>query len=99
MPRAERYAVHKLIVSAERTNAAKSARDVLQASTLIEALSTRRPLELAEAWDAAWKTGPRWRDKLENGRARLKPEISQMIDDVRTKAEEAAERRRKRRTK
>jgi hypothetical protein len=50
IPRAERYAVHKLIVSAERQDQAKSAKDTLQAATLIAALATRRPLELAKAY-------------------------------------------------
>jgi hypothetical protein len=99
VPRAERYAVHKLIVSAERDNVVKAAKDTMQASTLIEALSTRRPLELAEAWEAAWKTGARWREKLEKGRARLRPEVSELVDDVRAKAAKAAERRRTRRAK
>ena len=70
IPRSERYAVHKLIVSAERKDQVKSAKDTLQAATLIEALASRRPMELANAWDVAWNTGPRWREKLEAGRAR-----------------------------
>lgn len=71
LPRAERYAVHKLIVAAERRDQVKSRKDILQASILIETLASRRPLELAKAWQAAWNSGPRWREKLESGRARL----------------------------
>lgn len=76
IPRAERFAVHKLIVAAERQNQAKAAKDVAQAAILINALATRRPRELAEAWAGAWAGGPRWREKLEKGRARL-PEEAQ----------------------
>jgi hypothetical protein len=71
IPRAKRYAVRKLIVAAERRDQVKSAKDILQASTLIAALALRRPIELAQAWQTAWAGGPRWREKLEAGRARL----------------------------
>jgi hypothetical protein len=39
IPHAERYAVHKLIVAVERRDQVKSAKDILQAQTLIEALA------------------------------------------------------------
>jgi hypothetical protein len=71
IPRAERFAVHKLIVAVNRQDQTKSAKDVLQAETLIAALATKRPHELASAWQSAWETGPRWRDKLAAGRERL----------------------------
>jgi hypothetical protein len=71
IPRAERYAVHKLIVAVERQDQVKSAKDLHQAETLIDALATRRPVELAAAWQTAWDTGPRWRAKLESARERL----------------------------
>jgi hypothetical protein len=91
--------VHKLIVSVERDNTAKAAKDTMQASTLIAALSTRRPLELAEAWEVAWATGPRWREKLQKGRERLEPEVSELIDDVLARSRKAREQRQKRRSK
>jgi hypothetical protein len=93
VPRAERYAVHKLIVSVERENQVKSAKDTLQASMLIDALSTRRPLELAEAWRTAWENGPRWKEKLESGRARLPQEIQDALDGVIQKASQSRKRR------
>lgn len=71
IPRAERFAVHKLIVAVEPQDQTKSAKDILQAGTLIEVLFAKRPMELASAWQAAWSTGPRWRDKLAAGRGRL----------------------------
>jgi hypothetical protein len=49
VPRAERFAVHKLIVAVDRVNQAKSVKDIQQAQTLIDALSVRRPAELASA--------------------------------------------------
>jgi hypothetical protein len=71
VPRAERFAVHKLIVAVERRDQVKSVKDVQQAETLIEALALRRPVELAQAWQLAWGTGPCWRDKLGAGVERL----------------------------
>ena len=74
VPRAEAYAVHKLIVAVERVNQAKSVKDVQQAGLLIETLAVRRPTELASSWQEAWDAGPSWRRKLESGRARLSAE-------------------------
>jgi hypothetical protein len=71
IPRAERYAVHKLIVAVDRVNQAKSVKDIEQAAILIDALAVRRPAELTEAWETAWNTGKEWRRKLESGRGRL----------------------------
>ena len=48
VPRAERFAVHKVIVAVERKDQVKSAKDSLQADLLIKALKTRRPLELRQ---------------------------------------------------
>jgi len=96
VPRAERYAIHKLIVAAERREQVKAIKDILQASTLIEALSTRRPLELARAWQTAWDSGPKWREKLEAGRARLDDSHQAQLAFVLEK--EAASRKRRART-
>ena len=74
MPRAEAYAVHKLMVAVERVNQAKSIKDIEQAGLLVDALSVRRPKELAGAWQEAWQAGRNWRKKLESGRARLTDE-------------------------
>jgi len=80
VPRAERYAVHKLIVAVERVEQIKSPKDILQAHTLIQALATRRPAELARAWKTAWETGDQWRRKLEAGRQRLPTESQETLD-------------------
>lgn len=82
IPRAERYAVHKLIVAVDRVNQAKSVKDIEQASILIDVLAVRRPAELAEAWKTAWSTGKEWRRKLESGRARLPGEAQATLKNI-----------------
>ena len=82
MPRAERYAVHKLIVAVERVEQAKSPKDVLQAQTLIEILAAKRPAELAAAWRTAWNAGDRWREKLEAGHERLPTATKEILADI-----------------
>jgi hypothetical protein len=82
VPRAERYAMHKLIVATERQDQAKSAKDIMQAGTLIEALALRRPAELAASWRTAWDAGERWREKLEAGRLRLPEHISELLTQL-----------------
>jgi hypothetical protein len=93
IPRAERFAVHKLIVSAERQDQVKSGKDILQASILVQALQKRRPLELADAWQTAWDAGPRWREKLESGRERLPDETRTALADVLERAAQSKRRR------
>ncbi len=79
VPRAEAFAVRKLIVAVERVNQAKSAKDVEQAALLIEALAVKRPKELAQAWQQALSAGRQWRRKLESGRARLPSEMQERL--------------------
>lgn len=93
IPRAERYAVHKLIVAAERADQVKSAKDIAQAAILIEALAQRRPLELANSWNIAWDSGPRWREKLESGRLRLPIEAEAALRRVEKARRESRRRR------
>jgi hypothetical protein len=92
IPRAERYAVHKLIVAAQRRDQIKSTKDVAQATALIHALAKHRPLELAEAWRTAWEAGPRWRGKLEAGRARLPSEAAATLAGTLHRAAESKKR-------
>ena len=96
VPRAERFAVHKVIVAVERRDTAKSDKDTAQADTLIQVLAKKRPIELAEAWKTAWDSGARWRDKLEKGRARLSDEAQAALGSVAEKLAETAKRKRKR---
>jgi hypothetical protein len=87
IPRAERYAVHKLIVAVERQDQAKARKDIDQADQLIRALQSRRPLELAEAWQTAWDAGDRWRAKLQSGRERLSRPANDALAAVIERAE------------
>jgi hypothetical protein len=82
VPRAEAYAVHKLIVAVDRVNKAKSPKDIEQAQILVEALAVRRPAELADSWKAAWNAGPQWRKKLESGRARLSADTQAKLAEL-----------------
>lgn len=94
IPRAERFAVHKVIVAVERHDQTKSAKDILQADTLIKALAAKRPLELAKAWRTAWDSGPRWKEKLEAGRHRLTGAAQGLLETALAKAKASARRRR-----
>jgi hypothetical protein len=96
VPRAERYAVHKLIVAVERVEQVKSQKDILQAHILIQALAKRRPAELAEAWKIAWTAGDQWRKKLEAGRQRLPMESQESLDRLAGAAKTATSRPQKR---
>lgn len=66
VPAPERYAVHKLIVAAERQGSfrAKSAKDIEQATVLAEVLAEQRPFELRSAYHEARESGPKWRKAL-----------------------------------
>ena len=70
VPTPERYAIHKLIVATRRhtdgLGSAKSAKDRLQAATLIEAaIQTRRLEDLAEAFIEAWDRGRAWKEAMQ----------------------------------
>jgi hypothetical protein len=82
IPRAERYAIHKLIVAASRVDQTKAPKDILQAHTLIQALAAMRPAELKRAWTLAWESGNRWRQKLQAGRQRLPAESQAVLRDL-----------------
>jgi hypothetical protein len=95
IPRAERYAVHKVIVAVERHDQVKSAKDVMQASILVQALHKHRPLELADAWQSAWAAGPKWKEKLEAGRERLPDDARELLEDVLARSKASKRRRQK----
>jgi hypothetical protein len=50
--------------------------------TLIQVLAVKRPHELAAAWQIAWDTGARWREKLDAGRARLPAQAREALAAV-----------------
>jgi len=68
IPRPERFAIHKLILSERRRGhqRGKAQKDVRQAKVLIEFLLEARPSELLEAYETALEIGPKWRKALEN---------------------------------
>lgn len=73
IPRPERFAIHKLIVSERRRgdDRGKAAKDRAQAAWLIAALAEDRPEDLAEALEEARARGPRWRTRIEAALARM----------------------------
>jgi hypothetical protein len=91
IPRVERYAVHKLIVALERQDQVKSAKDLYQAETLIEALGAIRPAELASAWQTTWDTSARLREKLESARDRLSEQALKDLNLVLAREDETKE--------
>jgi hypothetical protein len=69
VPAPERYAIHKLIIASRRRKdgdgTAKSRKDRLQASTLIEAMiETRQASALAEAYVEAHERGTAWKEAI-----------------------------------
>jgi hypothetical protein len=78
VPAPERFAIHQLIVSSlrrsDRNGYAKAAKDLMQASRLIETMvSDRREDDIGIAWMEAWERGPRWQSHLLDGTRRLEP--------------------------
>ncbi len=62
VPRPERYALHKLIVSRRRRKGiAKIDKDIMQAAILLEILAERRKADLRDAWEELQGRGPKWR--------------------------------------
>src|SRR3954451_23547914 len=62
VPWAERYALHKLIVSRRRREgAAKIDKNLAQAETLLDTLAERRKADLRDAWEEMRERGPKWR--------------------------------------
>ena len=71
IPSPERYAIHKLIVGSRRKEdrdaTAKSAKDRLQAKSIIEAMvANRQHSDLAAAFAEAWDRGDHWRAAIRN---------------------------------
>lgn len=84
VPRPERFAVHKLIVSSRRRDgpdSLKSRKDLLQAEMLIDVLAEDRPSELADAYLDATSRGPRWRERILQSLERS-PMASEKIEAV-----------------
>lgn len=69
VPHPARYALHKLIVYGERTGTfrAKSAKDLLQAATLLALFKERRAWEVDEAWSDLVGRGKGWINRVKRG--------------------------------
>ena len=84
IPRPEKFAVHKLIVSDRRrdgSDSLKARKDLMQASLLIRILAEDRPRDLADAYLDAKTRGRRWKQHLENSLKRA-PETRELIQQV-----------------
>lgn len=86
VPAPARYAVHKIIVSAERRSigaeeAPKIRKDAMQAAALIRAFDDQRQAdEIGHAWIEAWDRGPRWQEALRIGVQRLPSEANEALE-------------------
>lgn len=82
IPRPERFAIHKLIVSDRRQDgleSLKARKDRAQAAFLIQVLAEERPDDLAEACEAARASGSAWRKRLDATLQRM-PETRAIIE-------------------
>jgi Uncharacterized conserved protein len=83
VPSPERYAVHKMIISTRRQDKEKAAKDIGQASFLVEALTRYgSSVELAGAWVEAWGRGQAWRDALAQGKGNLTEAAAQGLQQA-----------------
>jgi len=74
LPKPDRFAIHKLIVSAERdvSQTAKINKDIRQANVLIQYYLDFRPEELIDTCKEAKENGPGWERRLRSGIVKLK---------------------------
>lgn len=73
IPRPERFAIHKLIVSDRRQDgpeSLKARKDLMQAELLMAVLAEDRPGDLADAYEDAIARGPRWCERIERALGR-----------------------------
>lgn len=81
VPRPERFAIHKLIVSERRLKGdtpLKSLKDRAQAVFLIQVLSEEDPYALSAAWATAQAKGLSWREALDAALAKV-PETAKLL--------------------
>lgn len=84
IPSPERYAIHKLIVGSrrqqDRDGTAKSAKDRLQARSIIEALvENRQHADLASAFMEAWDRGDQWKAAIRTSVATYDDEFLKLL--------------------
>ncbi|NIZ10913.1 GSU2403 family nucleotidyltransferase fold protein [Pseudooceanicola sp. HF7] len=85
VPRPERFAIHKLIVSTRRPagDRLKSEKDRRQAEVLCRALAEDRPDELADALEEARSRGPQWTRRLDMALDRM-PALRALLKGLET---------------
>lgn len=67
------FAIHKLIVAVERgVENVKSAKDVMQAASIMSFYIDHDSKSLLAAWKDAWGRGPGWAKRMEQGLERMK---------------------------
>ena len=79
VPRPERYAVHKLMISGQRRDEAKARKDAEQAAFLFAALSADRRDDLIDAIGNAAERGPRWRIAISKGLNRQGKNVAALV--------------------
>jgi len=80
VPKPERYALHKLIVSQRRKEGiAKIDKDLQQAEILLDVLAERRKADLRDAWKELCDRGPKWRLHAANGMAAIDEDIREKV--------------------
>jgi len=82
IPRAERFAIHKLIVADRRRDgpdSLKARKDLMQAELLMSILAEDRPTDLVEAYEEATARGPRWQQRVEASLKRA-PRLAALLD-------------------
>lgn len=85
VPDPARFALHKLIVAAERPAAQQTKRekDIAQAAQLIEVLAQDRPGDLGVAWEALAQRGPSWIRRVRESLPALERSSPQAAEHVR----------------
>jgi hypothetical protein len=84
VPAPARYAIHKLIVHAERSARfrTKARKDVDQAAALFDYFAAHNRRALIDAWKDAFKRGPGWRARLKEGLAAVERAYPQIVEAV-----------------
>jgi hypothetical protein len=80
VPRPERYALHKLIISQRRKDGtAKIDKDLQQAEILLDVLAERRKADLRDAWEEMCGRGPKWRLHAADGMASIDKRVREKV--------------------
>lgn len=83
VPDPSRFAVHKLLIAAERpaAEAAKARKDLQQAVELLNVLCGERPGDVTRAWDTAACRGRNWKKRLQQSLKRVDAVLRERLKD------------------